>query len=274
MRLFATEFPVHRKNKAEFIAHVIQWLRGTEYSRVLESVDQEIQPDDFLATSKDGEQLRLREVKSEDLSALGFRHDFPDGDGRNWRTEAVLLWSEHDEKAKLRIRTQCQARVPGAQLDFPRKPYLIKSLLDDGWGSRDGNLTVSGTPKWLEKDSQSIELAALLMAGEGTIDLPILYVSATGLNSWVLSKDDIERLAYRLGGLAHVVVEPDRAFSFDLKDIADGRNAYSGSIGLYAPQLGYMSRFFRGWELSTNNLLMERIQSFTTGLRTRTRLSP
>lgn len=115
----------------------------------------------------------------------------------------------------------------------------------------------------------NIELAAQLMAGEGTIDLPILYVSATGLNSWLLSKDDIERLAYRLGGVAHVVVEPDRAFSFDLKDMVDGRNAYGGSIGLYAPKLGYVSRFFRGWELSTNNLLMERIQSFTTGLRTR-----
>lgn len=142
MRIFATEFPVYRKNNAEFIAHVIQWLRGTAYSRVLESVDQEIQPDDFLATSTAGEQLRMREVNGENLSAIGFRHDYPDKEGRNWRTEAVLLWSENNEQAKLRLRTQCQARVPGAPLDFPRKPYLIKSLLDDGWGSMDGNLTV------------------------------------------------------------------------------------------------------------------------------------
>nr|WP_272211282.1 hypothetical protein [Marinicella sp. W31]MDC2877169.1 hypothetical protein [Marinicella sp. W31] len=66
-------------------------------------------------------------------------------------------------------------------------------------------------------------MAKAITFGEATDWLPIIYISAKGNSSWIISADEIEKLAYDLGGVAHVVVEPNREFSFALREITSAK---------------------------------------------------
>jgi hypothetical protein len=163
--------------------------------------------------SNSGEELRMRELRTGDgWTAIGIRHDLPDDLGRVWRTECVLKRASAEGGQDLvRLRTQCTATTPGARLDTPREPYLIKALLKNGWGEEDQQFSVTDQPVWLENSDAGPASAKLVTLGDAAKLLPTVYVSATGVSSWLLSQREIEKLSYDLGGIAHVVVEPARA---------------------------------------------------------------
>lgn len=270
---FSTEFPVKAvDNRAAFVAEVIAWLRGTSYSTVLASgTDQDLEAENAYFCAASGEELRLRELRNaDDWSAIGFRHDFPDDEGRLWRTEGVLRRSAADAGNDLiRIRTQCLARAPGARLDKPRKPYLIKALLKNGWGGIDALLTVSDQPVWLDDTEKDLETAKAVTLGQATKWLPTAYISASSRCAWLLSKREIEKLAYDLGGMAHVLVEPDRGFSFRLREATNGRNAYGGTVGLSVPGQGTLRRYYFGWHIQNGKDLMEVVRGAASNMRGR-----
>ncbi|NJO56772.1 MAG: hypothetical protein HC834_11120 [Rhodospirillales bacterium] len=252
------------------MAEVIAWLQGTSYSTVLASgSDKELDGENAHLRSPAGEELRLRELRgSDNWSAIGFRHDFPDPQGRLWRTEGVLrrLAAEGGQNL-IRLRTQCLAGTPSASLERPRKPYLIKALLKNGWGGADALLLVSDQPVWLADTDEGLGTARAVTLGEATKWLPTVYISAKGNRAWHLSQGDIERLAYDLGGIAHVVVEPDRAFSFRLRDETGGRNVYGGAVGLAAPGQGIIRRYHLGWRVQDENELAAAVKEAVTSLR-------
>lgn len=271
MTIFATEFPVRANpNRAAFVAEVIAWLRGTRYSSVLDSgTGKELDGDNAHLSSPAGEELRLREFREgDDWSAIGFRHDFPDNEGRLWRTEAVLRRAVAEVgQDVVRLRTQCLAKAPGARLESPRKPYLVKGLLKNGWGDTDGLLAISDVPVWLDGTEESLSVARAVTLGQTVKWLPTVYVSSAGKGAWSLDRDEIGKLAYDLGGIAHVVVEPDRAFSFLLRDETEGRNAYGGSVGLSIPGQGIVRRYFLGWQIQNGRELATAVRAAAFGLR-------
>lgn len=268
---FATEFPVlPEANRGAFVAEVIAWIRGMEHQTVLSSSsDAELDGTNVHIRSSTGEELRMRELQmDEDWSAIGIRHDLPDDLGRVWRTECVLKRDAAEGgQDVVRLRTQCIATTPGARLDTPRKPYLIKALLKNGWGGRDQQLIVTDQPVWIENNDAGLASAKSVTLGDAAKWLPSVYVSAIGVSSWLLSQREIEKLAYDLGGVAHVVVEPDRAFSFLLRDKTKGRNAYGGTIGLSVPGQGIVRRYYLGWQIEDGKELAAAIVAATSSLR-------
>jgi hypothetical protein len=267
----STEFPVRPlPNRAAFVTEVVTWLQGTKYSTVMASGSEaDLDGETAHLRSATGEELRLRELKRDgDRVAIGFRHDFPDDGGRIWRTEGVLRRSAAEvDQDLVRLRTQCLARTPGAHLESPHKPYLIKALLKNGWGGTDGMLAICDQPVWLADSDEGLATARAVTLGEETKWLPTVYVSATGKGAWLLSEEEIEKLAYDLGGIAHVVVEPDRAFSFDLRDEVDGRNAYGGTMGLSVPGQGIVRRYYLGWQIQGGKELAAAVRAAATNLR-------
>ncbi|CUH63131.1 hypothetical protein TG4357_00494 [Thalassovita gelatinovora] len=268
---FSTEFPVlPSDNRAAFAAEVVAWLRGMQHQTVLSSKSEaELDGANVHVRSDTGEELRMRELQSSDgWSAVGVRHDFPDHVGRIWRTECVLKRAAAEGGQDLvRLKTQCIATTPGARLDTPRKPYLIKALLKNGWGGKDLQLAVSDQPVWLENNDEGLLLAKAATLGAATKWLPTVYISATGASSWVLSQPEIEKLAYDLGGIAHVVVEPDRAFSFDLREETEASNAYGGTLGLSAPGQGVVRRYYLGWQIQDGGELAAAVRIAVSNLR-------
>ena len=271
MTVFATEFPVKPiVNRAAFVSEVIAWLRGITDSNVLSSgSEKDLDDENAHLRSSSGEELRIRQLRmKDDWIAIGFRHDFPDGEGRLWRTEGVLKRSKAiGEQDLLRLRTQCLATTPGVHLEAPRKPYLIKALLKNCWGGTDSTLTVTDQPVWLKDSKEGLNTARAVTSGEASKWLPTIYVSAMGNGLWLLDKREIEKLAYDLGGIAHVVVEPDRAFSFRLRDECAGRNAYGGTVALAVPDRGIIRRYYLGWQIQDGKELAATIREAASNLR-------
>lgn len=268
---FSTEFPViPRDNRAAFVAEVVAWIRGMQHQTVLSTESEaELDGANVHVRSSTGEELRMRELRTGDgWTAIGIRHDLPDDLGRVWRTECVLKRGAAEGGQDLvRLRTQCIAATPGARLDTPKKPYLIKALLKNGWGGRDRQLNVTDQPVWIENNDAGLALAKSVTLGEAAKWLPTVFVSATGVSSWLLSTQQIEKLAYDLGGIAHVVVEPDRAFSFDLRDATEARNAYGGTVGLSVPGQGIVRRYYLGWQTQNADELAAAVRLAASALR-------
>ncbi len=103
--------------------------------------------------------------------------------------------------------------------------------------------------------------------GDAAKWLPTVYVSATGNSSWLLSRREIEKLAYDLGGIAHVVVEPARTFSFALREATEARNAYGGTLGVSIPGQGIARRYYLGWQIQSGEELAVAVKSAASALR-------
>lgn len=271
MIAFSTEFPVRPSdNRSAFVSEVLAWLRGMQNQTVLSSESEaELDDANVHVRSGTGEELRMRELQSMDgWSAVGARHDLPDDMGRIWRTECVLKrGAAEDGQDLVRLRTQCMARVSGARLERPLKPYLIKALLKNGWGGKDGVLAVSDRPLWLESTDHGISFAKSITLGEATKWLPTIYISSTAKSSWILSKRDIEKLAFDLGGIAHIAVEPNREFSVALRDKTNGQNVYGGTLGLLVPNQGVVRRYYLGWQLQDKNAIISAVKDAAIDLR-------
>src|SRR5690606_21637042 len=123
--------------------------------------------------------------------------------------------------------------APGTPIPRAKQPYIVKQLIRNLGGGEDGQLTVSDLPISLAPGDA--ELAASIISGEAKIGLPVVYVSVGNGGECYL---DCRQLAKRLCGLAHVVIEPDRKFSFEVRDLVDGENPYGGAIGVFWPQGG------------------------------------
>lgn len=272
LHFFSTEFPLNRlPSRGEFISQVVTWLNGTTYSKLLSSgIEAELDTENAQLKSENGEELRFRELIREGVSeSIGFRHDLPDENGRLWRTEAVVRRCvAAGEPGLIRLRTQCLAREPGIRLEFPRKPYFIKALLKDDWGGHDGSLVVTDQPIYLPDDANGLAVAAAVTLGRASECLPTVYISSVDEGCWHLSTREIEKLAYDLGGVAHVLVEPGRKFSFRLRDETAGANSYGGAIGLGLPERGIVRRYYIGGQILSNHDLAIAVRDLALRLRT------
>lgn len=86
-------------------------------------------------------------------------------------------------------------------------------------------------------------------------------------NSWLFGQQDIEKRAFDLSGMAHVGVEPDRAFSFDLRDETGARNANGGTVDWSVPGQGIVMRHYFGWQIQNGHELAATIRSAASALR-------
>lgn len=228
---FFTEFPVSQKLDRKLLGqYFIRWVSGIEASQLdipLARKNVEAgQP--FVVAEIGGERLEFVSVDRERLPLFGYQHEIPDAEGRIWRTEAVLSTSE--ERSFLSLRVSCVRGLISASVATPRRPVLLKQLLEDAIGDKDLDLIVSDSPHFISEDE--LEKAKRVILGQSSRSLPVVYVSSKSANELPV---DVARLAFELGGVAHVVVEPCRSFSFLLRDETDGRNPYGGAIGIGFP---------------------------------------
>lgn len=259
MGVFATEFPVKVSiKKADFLALALAWVRGIQHTTLnitpsaVENYGSEV-----VLTGSAGERFTVKEIDTELGFLIGARYDYFDDHRTNWRTEVVL--TNDNGMASLRVRGQSIGPTNDQLLPDPKKPYFIKACLQEGWGAIDGTLPVSDQPHLLQ--ITDIDQAVDVIQGRHRAALPIVYVSADSDGRYKL---DPVKLAYDLGGVAHVVVEPNRAFSFRLKDLTEGLNPYAGTIGFCARDVGVYRRFYLGGLYPERRYLEGAVRRFAT----------
>ena len=272
---FATEFPVKKlSDSGDLVGEIVTWLRGNPNSTVLSTYNENLETENesgnqnVYLESDSGEELRLRELRHKNnWIAVGFRHDYPDEEDRLWSTECVLKRGKaKSDQDIIHFRTLCLAKTPSTTPMSPRKPFIIKNILKKQWGGLDHKLNISDQPVWLQNNEDDIAIASAVTLGKATKWLPTVYISSIGKNVWPLTKTQIENLTYGLGGVAHVVVEPNRQFSFLLRDECNGKNVYYGAIGISVPERGIVRRCFPEWPINKHEL-MNTVQTLAISLR-------
>lgn len=228
MLKFNTLFPVKSDASiGQLISIANTWILGSPHSQLNEEDIEKNSGLNEWEQNTGNEVLSCIQAETESITSFGVRYLKSENDLR-WVTD--IIGAKNGEKFLVSIQVSCDATNPGAYIPDSKKPYIVRQVLESIGGGDDGDLLVQDSPYYLN-DSE-IEFASHLINGLSDLDLPIIFVSSGGNNEPFV---DPEKLARWFAGMAHVVVEPNRAFSFRLMQEVSHRNAYGGAVGIYWP---------------------------------------
>ncbi len=229
-RLFSTQFPVDSSATLdEFLEAGKKWILGSPHASFKRGdLDKLVFHGEIIKS--EGKTVELGRVNGEDYNTLGLAYTHPGEHGIDtWYTRVV--GTKDDSKFWVGITVDYDSAVGKASIPHSRKPYVIKTLLEELGGGMDGEVLVKDRPYLLDFGQEN--RFADLILGHGENVLPIVYVSKDPRGFYLVNPD---RLASALSGLSHVFVEPDKKFSLNLRDATRGANVFGGAIGVYWPE--------------------------------------
>lgn len=228
MLTFKAQFPVDAaRTGTDLLECVRVWLAGSPHSQMRNKLAG-LSLSDGEAVSLDNESLRVSVYRDEGQEIAGARYEKREDDRVTWVTE--IVGAKTVDAFDVCVQVSVDSDLPVERLDSGRRPYVLKRIMERMSGGRDGALVVSDRPTYLDESGR--DLAARLITADAGVTLPVVYVSATASN---LPFIDPVELAKWIAGMAHVVVEPSRAFSFSLMQDVAGENVYGGAVGIYWP---------------------------------------
>lgn len=227
MLSFACEFPVKNAETSAFIDAVRRWLEGSPHTAFKPEDLAQISPEGHSLCVAGSERLEALIARERGKETAGFRHRVMSG-AIEWQT--TVVFSRTPDDCWISVRTARESAQATASLPKGKKPLLVRTLLAELKGGLDDELYCQDTPHFLK--ANDLGMATRLLNGDSDNYLPVVYISC-GFSGQPLVR--VEPLAKVLGGMAHVLVEPDRTFSRALQTGVGSRNAYGGSIGIYWP---------------------------------------
>lgn len=228
MLTFKTQFPINNdKNIDDVIEAGRVWLAKSPHSSLAKSMPEKLDFDDEKMLSSINESIQFSILKN-DYTLGAFRHENLDSNGVRWVTEVSC--SKEKDNFWISVQLSVDSELPVERVEQGKRPHILKVIMRDIGGGVDGKLRVLDAPHYL--DEGDINLAANLITGNAGCGMPIIYVSANNENKPHI---DPIQLSQWLSGMAHIVVEPTRSFSFDLMDEVYNENAYGGAVAIYWP---------------------------------------
>lgn len=241
MLVFATEFTTAEGATAsDFLNVCRKWLVGSPRYPWKE--------DDFLSSNeikeieefeKDSFQVSTAFIDSSSARISAMQLRYTDDRNLEWVTE--LVGGETNGRLLASVRVHCAALQTGAEIPWARKPFIVGQILDQLGGGQDGQLTIIDKPHFL--DESNLDIAEGIMKGHLGNRLPIVYLSSSTDSTTQLN---VEKLANRLSGMAHIIVEPSEEFSRRLSSRVNRANVYGGAIGVYWPDGAAFEKTFVG----------------------------
>ena len=239
MLVWSTQIPVIPSKTTHDLTSLCQrWLIGSPHSPWTGSDFRGAENRDTVTFQKDGQNVTLASFETKEGSWCAFLHFWRDDQRREWTTE-ICGWRTRLHFT-VTVQVHCKTIDFAARVPTPKKPYVVRQILDELGGDLDGNLLVSQEPIFLGEGD--VDLAARILRGETDNFLPVVYASSTWQNQTAI---DAAKLAQWAAGMAHVVVEPSRHFSFALAQAVDESNPYEGALSVCWPRgAGRQTRFF------------------------------
>ena len=248
MLSFATEFPVDgSRTTTDFLAAVREWLLGSPHTAFGQSELAQFDSAEQWTERKSNEFLEVLQHNSASVESAAVRYTRVDR-GLEW--VSTLVFARSSPSGWIGIRTSVESQHPAARLPAAKKPIFVRTFLDRLGGGDDGDLRVQSTA--LALANSDIETAARAITGKAGCRMPVVYISARFQGGHVVNTDS---LADQLAGMAHVLVEPNRPFSYRLMEDVAGQNVYGGTVGVYWPDGGGRRSFFLGPEFDNPNEL-------------------
>lgn len=225
MLLFSTVLDINDTlTRDDFIRLVIEWNQGSPHeSNIISGI--EWNGERNIRFGGDDLWLDIEEYRNQNIIAV--RYEKKEGDGAVWDTDYVMNF----ESMKMAVRLD-RSYTQEALIEDLRfsTPYFITLLIERGYLKDDGELPVLQTPYMIGEDR--LEFLADIIKGKKRYKLPVVYISRTYYDE---DPVDVRKLAGRLKGVAHVLVQESSISNRRLKELCDGSNEYHGAIGIYYP---------------------------------------
>ncbi len=259
-KIFSSVFPIDSASGIEELGETARkWISGSPHHRVEYS--------DLEGMSSDKFDLKKGNVSVNTLRRVS------DG-GDNWgmryaqKAETETFYSElvgeHKEgEFMVSMALNYEANKIGPKIDEPQKPRILTDIINSQGGDYDGKVLKTQTrPYFLNHDS--IDFVAEIINNDSDNTLPIIYLSRDNMDEMPLSNKQIHSCATLMAGMAHVLVEPSRDFSFELKKHTN-KNTYNGAIGIYWPN-GMVKKTFPESEYGVISEIYNTIREYSLNL--------
>ncbi|WP_157356535.1 hypothetical protein [Pseudomonas sp. CBZ-4] len=234
-------FPLNSSTTSEDVfQECINWILDSPYTNFAqEELSKLVSSEDFTHI-KNQEHIEYSRSETSDLFVSSLRY-IKSTDVAQWTTEI----SSRVEKDQHWINVIASIVTNTASKEQPeiKKPLIVIRLINRFGGGDDGGVPISINPILLDETKNGNEIATAIITANNTCTLPIAYVSSTNNDRHTIIPD---RLARALSGMAHIVVEPSRAFSHNLRKDVASRNVYGGVVGIYWPKGSEVTLFRRG----------------------------
>lgn len=231
MLLFSTVLDINEKmNRERFFDLIVEWNDSHE------NFYPENKIPDLKLDKKIGERygsdnlwMQFQEYPSE--STIAVRYEKKNAEGITWDTDYVMNFRNKKLSIRLDRSYSEGAVIKSSQFSAP---YLIRLLIDKGYLKKDGDLHIDYKPIVLEDDM--VPLLADIVNGNKSYKYPVVFVTKNLQNEYPV---DVDKLADKLRGAAHVLVQKDRSQNNVIRIACDGKNEYNGSIGIYYPNRSF-----------------------------------
>jgi hypothetical protein len=254
MLSFSTEFPVSSSDVVDDFKHLVSsWIADSPHTDIAYEELNELNWKSGAYIYKKSQNIELKDVDFEDERLVAIRNTIFEENVR-WISEVVLYVSGSGNWVSVRVARE--SNFPLAHLPAARRPVIVRNLVNKFKGSLDGEIPLSD--EVIKLTSSDIDLATKIVSGNSLAYLPIVYISIGFDANYHV---DIQRLASDVAGMAHVVVEPNRAFSQRLQINVGGENVYGGTVGVYWPDGAGRKSFFVGNDIGDSDELREAIRN-------------
>lgn len=229
MIVWSTQIPIlPSRTTDELIAVAKKWLVGSPHSSWQNSDFGDQPTQDLVTVPLYSQSVSIARFTNPRGDFCGFRHEWQDAEHRNWTTD-ICGWRTN-QRFLVSVQLFCEVTELGADIPQPKKPYIVRQILDDLGGDLDASFAVTNAPILLAEND--LDMAVRLLRGETNNFLPVIYASSTWRNEPAFDSTELARWA---AGMAHVVVEPSRAFSYSLASRVDRTNPYEGAVAICWP---------------------------------------
>lgn len=227
MLVFQTQFAVDNNSSIDQLLNIwITWLDGSPNSNFSKTHFDQIL--DEFSFQLDKELVHIIKCKNDAYEGIGFRYEKEGDQDDNWITE--IVGAKFDNEYKIGIQVHWNSTQPSRQTPRTKKPYIIKQIFDGLGGGKDGNLKVLDKAYYLKESD--LEFVGKIIGNEASNTMPVVYISVKENNSSYVNSNIV---AHHLVGMAHVLVEPNRDFSYSLMEVTSRKNVYLGAVGIYWP---------------------------------------
>lgn len=225
MLLFSAVLSINPSlTKERFIQLAIEWNQGSPHTeniipglRVPEKLN--------IRFGTDTLWMDIQEYRNQNIIAV--RYEKVENDGAIWNTDYVMNFNEMKMAIQLYRSYKEEALTVNSSFSAP---YFITLLINHEYLKEDVNLPVSRAP--IDITASNLPVLANIVNGKARYELPVVYVSKTVYND---NPIDVNRLADRLKGAAHVLVQEDKSLNAALRQLCNDKNEYNGAIGIYYP---------------------------------------
>ncbi|MFW0699132.1 hypothetical protein [Pantoea sp. R13S299] len=247
MKYFSTGFYISDGiSFSKIINECFSWINESPHTTFITAqLTYNYEGGDFFVESKN-ERIEIISHEGADIHLGCFRYS-KISEPHKWITDVSVSKNLTSNSTWIQVESSVVSQEAVYLAPLPKKPLIVMRLIEKFSGGVDDIFKISIEPHNLIDDPEDLNIAAKVINGKTENRLPIIYISSKYHYNEHPHNIIPERLARKVCGLAHVLIEPgDKLFSIKLKSETSSKNAYAGAAGIYWPRGQNISYYQRG----------------------------